>query len=94
MAVPPSRPAGLAADFGAFEYGSVMPTLTASRSGAATLNLLATGNSNQPCRLLVSSNLSDWSPIASNQIGSDGTFLFHDSYASTGACRFYRLVMP
>jgi hypothetical protein len=87
------RPAGLAADIGAFEFGSVMPMLAVSRSGATTLNLLATGNSNQPCRLLVSSNLSDWTPIATNQIGGDGTFLFHDNCASGGACRFYRLIM-
>ena len=87
------RPAGVAADIGAFEYGSVMPSLAVSRSGT-TLNLFATGNSNQPCRLLVSSNLLDWAPIATNQIGSDGTFLFHDNCASGGACRFYRLVMP
>ena len=88
------RPAGLAADIGAFESGSVMPTLAVSRPSATILALMATGNSNQPCRLLVSSNLLDWAPIATNQIGVDGTFLFHDNCASGGACRFYRLVMP
>ena len=36
------RPAGLAADIGAFEYGSVMPTIAVSRSGATGLSILAT----------------------------------------------------
>ena len=51
------RPAGLAADIGAFEYGSVMPTLAVSRSGATGLSILASGNANQPCRLLMSLDL-------------------------------------
>ena len=38
------RPAGLAADIGAFEYGSVMPTIAISRSGATGLNILGSGN--------------------------------------------------
>jgi hypothetical protein len=88
------RPAGLAGDIGAHEYGSVMPTLAVSRSGATGLNILGSGNSNQPCRLLSSVDLLNWIPIATNQIGGDGTVLFHDDYASSGACRFYRLAMP
>jgi len=51
------RPAGSAADTGAFEYGSVMPTLAISRSSATGLNLLGTGNVNQGCRLLRSLDL-------------------------------------
>jgi hypothetical protein len=88
------RPAGLAADIGAFEYGSVMPAIAISRSGAENLNILGSGNANQWCRLLCSSNLSDWTPVATNQFGSDGTYLFHDDYPPGRACRFYRLVMP
>jgi hypothetical protein len=88
------RPAGWAADIGAFEYGSVMPTLTISRSGATGLNILTSGNANQPCRLLMSMDLSSWAPIATNQIGGGGTVLFYDTLAPGGACRFYRLVMP
>ena len=64
------RPAGLAADIGAFEYGSVMPTIAVSRSGATGLNILASGNAGQSCRLLSSTDLSSWVPIATNQIGS------------------------
>ena len=88
------RPAGSAADIGAFEYGSVMPTLAVSRSGATGLNILASGNANQPCRLLMSMDLSSWVPIATNQFGSGGTVLFYDTCAPGSACRFYRLVMP
>ena len=88
------RPAGLAADMGAVEYGSVMPALVVSRSGTNGLNLLGTGNAGQSCRLLSSSNLTNWLPIATNQIGTNGTVLFYDTCAPGGACRFYRLVMP
>ena len=88
------RPAGLAADIGAFEYGSVMPTLAVSRSGASGLNLLGTGNAGQLCRLLSSPDLSSWVPIATNQIGTNGTVLFYDTCGSGAACRYYRLVMP
>ncbi len=88
------RPAGLAADIGAFESGSVMPTITISRSGATGLNILASGNAGKSCRLLRSTDLSSWVPLATAQIGSDGTILFYDTCAPGGACRFYRLVMP
>ena len=88
------RPAGVAADIGAFEYGSVMPALAISRSGATGLNILASGNANQPCRLLSSPDLSSWVPMATNQIGGDGTVLFYDECDPGGTCRFYRLVMP
>ena len=88
------RPAGLAADIGAFEYGSVMPTVAISLSGANVLNILGSGNANQPCRLLSSTDLLNWVPTATNQFGSDGTILFEEVSAPGGACRFYRLVMP
>ena len=88
------RPAGLAADIGAFEYGSVMPTVAISGSGATGLNLVASGNANQPCRLLSSTDLLSWVAIATNPIGSNGTVLFYVTCAPGSACRFYRLVMP
>jgi hypothetical protein len=88
------RPAGTAPDIGAFEYGSVMPTVAVSRSGPSGLNILGSGNANQPCRLLSSVDLSSWVPIATNQIGGDGTTLFNVNCAPGGACWFYRLVMP
>jgi hypothetical protein len=88
------RPAGLAADIGAFEYGSVMPTLAISRSGATGLNILASGNAGKSCRLLSSPDLASWAPIATNQIGGDGTILFNVNCPPGSACRYYRLVMP
>jgi hypothetical protein len=88
------RPAGLAADIGAFEYGSVMPTVAISRSGANGLNILASGNAGQPCRLLVSTDLLNWAPIATNQIASGGTVQFIVSRDPGSVCQFYRLVMP
>ena len=86
------RPFSLAADIGAFEFG--WTTLQASQPGSGGIDILASGISGQTCRLLVSSNYSTWMPIATNQMGSDGTCLFHDDCAPGAACRFYRLLMP
>jgi len=88
------RPAGLAADIGAFEYGSVMPTIAVSRAGMTGLSILGSGNAGQSCRLLSSQDLSNWVPLATNQFGTGGTVLFYDNCAPGSACRFYRLVMP
>jgi hypothetical protein len=88
------RPAGSAADIGAYEYGSVMPTLTISPCGTTALNIWASGNANQPCRLLSSTDTLNWVPIAADQIGSGGTVQFSVNCAPGSACRFYRLVMP
>jgi hypothetical protein len=88
------RPAGSAADIGAFEYGSVLPVLAIAQSSPSLIAILAQGNSNQWCRLLASSNVVSWLSIATNRIGSDGAFLFQDTCDSAAAFRFYRLVMP
>ncbi len=88
------RPAGSAADIGACEYGSMLPVLSIASSGGSQLNILVRGNSNQWCRLLASSNLSNWIPVATSQIGADGTVLLHDSVGAGPSCRFYRAVMP
>ena len=88
------RPAGAAADIGAFEYGSMLPVLAISRTATTGLDITAYGNAGRSCRLLTSTDLLNWVPIATNQIGMDGTLLYHDAYVSGGACRFYRLVMP
>ena len=87
------RPVGPAADIGAYEYGWPA-VLRVSRSGGTGLDLLAFGNAGQSCRLLASSDLSNWTLIATNQIGTNGTVLFQDNCAPGNACRFYRLVMP
>ena len=87
------RPVGPAADIGAYElcYQSV---LRISPPQAGAISIQAFGTNGQTCRLLASSRLSNWVPIATNQIGTAGTILFQDTCAPGGACRFYRLVMP
>jgi hypothetical protein len=71
-----------------------VPTIAVNRSGATGLNILGSGNAGKSCRLLSSPDLSSWVPIATNQIGTNGTVLFYDTCPSDSACRFYRLVMP
>jgi hypothetical protein len=88
------RPAGLAADIGAFEYGSVLPALTINGSAQSGLELFGSGNAGQFCRLLASTDLSRWIPISTNQFGANGAVVFHDSSGYDAACRFYRLTMP
>jgi hypothetical protein len=87
------RPAGLAADIGAFEFGSMLPVLTIARSGPALVKISVQGNSNQWCRILASSNLSVWVPVATNQFNSAGTIQFQDD-SSMPSVRFYRVTMP
>ena len=79
-------------EIGAFEYGSMMPVLNIARSGPGLFDILVKGNSNQWCRLLPSSNFSSWLPIATNQIGPDGTV--HISCDGSARRSFYRVVMP
>jgi hypothetical protein len=86
------RPFSLAADIGAFEFG--WTTLRASRSGSNGIDILASGTSGQTCTLLASSNCSNWVPMATNQIGTNGTVLFHDNCGAGETQRFYRVVMP
>jgi hypothetical protein len=85
------RPFSLAADIGAFEF---WPTLRASPTGSDGIAVLASGISGQTCRLLASSDFLNWMPLATNQIGTNGTALFYDNYAPGSASRFYRLVTP
>jgi hypothetical protein len=85
------RPFGVAVDLGAFEF---WPTLQVSLSGTNSIDILASGFRGQTCRLLASSNALNWVPMATNQIGPNGTALFHDTRPPGSTCRFYRLVMP
>lgn len=88
------RPSGMAPDIGAFEYGSVLPGLNITLAGPASIDLLGTGNPSQSCRLLGSSDLSNWSPMATNHFGVDGKVLFHIECDYGIAVQFYRLVTP
>lgn len=85
------RPFG-PADIGAVEYWPPGPYLLISRSGPAALNIqVATGIPGQSCRLLASSNLLDWVPVATNKVGANGMAFFSDQLGWT---RFYRAVVP
>ena len=88
------RPAGAAADIGAFEYGSMMPRLSINRSEPTGLDITAYGNAGQFCRLLTSTNLYNWDPIATNQFSGAGRAVFHENDDSIKGWRCYRLVMP
>jgi hypothetical protein len=58
------------------------------------LDIIVQGNADKTCRLFASTNLLNWYPLATNQIGAGGSILFHDYCApGTRAC-FYRVVMP
>jgi hypothetical protein len=86
------RPVGPAVDIGAYERCYV-PVLAISPS-ATGLDITARSDVGQSCRLLSSTNMSHWFPIGTNQLGENGTVVFHDNCGSGAACRFYRLVMP
>src|SRR5262249_26060955 len=85
-----ARPVGPASDIGAFEYG-LPAILQVSRSGGSGLDIQVSAYPGLGCRLLASSNLSDWAPIATNQIGPAGTVTFQDSWNSNARFRFYRV---
>lgn len=87
-----ARPLGLAADIGAYEYGS-RPRLqiTPPQDGHLRIRLWdLVGN----CRLLASTNLTEWVPLACYQIGPDGTALFVVEVGSAEGHRFYRVAAP
>ena len=83
--------------------GALHSLLCVAAMLSGTLQLLArkgtptharSGNAGLTCRLLSSSDLTRWVPLATNQIGTDGRVLFYDICDPGGTCRFYRLVMP
>ncbi len=86
--------AGLAADIGAFEYGSMLPFLSITRSGSNGVGITAYGPSGQSCRLLTSTNLSDWECVATNQLGPNGTVLFQENCGTGETKRFYKVALP
>jgi hypothetical protein len=87
------RPAGTAADIGAFEFSSVMPTLSVSLRDAFTVEMLGRGNAGQTCRL-ESAELGPWTPIATNRFSAEGTVIFEEQILQGSPGRSFRLVMP
>ena len=87
-----ARPFGPAADIGAFElYYPAL--LRADRSTLTGINILVSGANGQAFCLLASTNLANWAPVATNQIGANGTCLFH-AESPAGASEFYRVRLP
>lgn len=85
------RPVGVAADIGAYEFTAVLEITRAQGNG---INVLVYGPSGQKCRLLTSTNLSDWQCVATNQIATDGKVLFEDNCGTGETQRFYRVAIP
>jgi len=79
--------------FGAATSSPAMLTVTTvlrvSWTGGPGLDVVAYGGSGHTARLLASANLSNWTPMTTNQFGADGRIVFHvDTDQSS---RFYRL---
>jgi hypothetical protein len=83
------RPAGAAADIGAYEYGSPAIVSLSLASGA---DVAVYGLSGRTCYLFTSTDLTDWTAVATNQIGTSWTTVFHSDRAA--ACRFFRATLP
>jgi hypothetical protein len=87
------RPAGNVPDIGAYEYGSVLRLLiNPPRSGTYDLTVREIPLSS--CRLQTSVDLNSWISIATNQVGTDGTALFHVPVNALETQRFYRANIP
>jgi len=87
------RPVGAAADIGAFEYGSPA-LLQISRLLGNEVEILVLGVKTQSCRLFMSTTLSDWQCVATNQIGPEGKVMFQDNCGSGETRRFYKVALP
>ena len=85
------RPVGLFADIGAYEFTAMLQISLTPETG---VNVLVYGPTNQWCRLLMTTNLSDWQCVATNQIGPNGTFLFLDNCSADETKRFYQVALP
>jgi hypothetical protein len=87
------RVVGPAMDIGAYEY-CYLPVLQIGPLQTGVVSILVYGLPNQSCRLLTSSALANWLPIATNQISTNGMTTFQDGCAVGQTCRFYRVMMP
>lgn len=86
------RPFGATVDLGAYEYTAL---LRISRSTGSGLDIfLRDGSPGQTCRLLTSTTLSDWVCVSTNQVGTNGTFLFQENCEAGESQRFYKVALP
>ncbi len=86
------RPVGVAADIGAYEYGTWI--LRFVRPQAGTNDVGVYGLTGAACKLLTTTNLTEWSPISTNQIGADGSPLLRVTVNPVEPSRFYRVAVP
>lgn len=84
------RPVAAAADIGAYEYGTWLLRITRPATG---VDVTFYGPIGQTCRLFAASNLSDWASIDTNQVGANGTAVFHEAVDGP-PIRFYRVALP
>ena len=90
------RPYGPAADIGADEYQGCWPPILRAASPlgpSGPIVLQLAGLSNALVRLLASTTLANWVPIATNQFGADGFLTFRVPLTADRQ-RFFRLVSP
>lgn len=87
-----ARPFGAAADIGAYEFCT--PILHIRPGGVSGSDIMVSGWNGQSCRLLASTNLSNWQCVATNCVGTNGTAWFHENWAAGELKRFYRAVLP
>lgn len=96
LAAPPTDQRGIprfygaACDAGAFEsQGSIW--LQASLGAAGAVELRVNGSAAQVFRLLASTNLADWTPLQTNQLGLDQFMIFEEPAGNERG--FYRVEM-
>jgi len=86
------RPIGQAIDIGAWEFGNW--PLELFKSGNQTATLLFHGPIGQICRLLRSSSLAEWTPVATQLVGTNGIAIFPVDIEKAEPQRFYRVDLP
>ncbi|MHB8522454.1 MAG: choice-of-anchor Q domain-containing protein [Limisphaerales bacterium] len=89
--IPRPLPPGGVCDIGAYEFGWLLAT---ARSQSNTMTIQAWGPQGQRCRLLASTTLTNWLPIATNIVNTNGVVLFQDSIDPGVPDRFYKLIVP
>jgi hypothetical protein len=87
------RPVGLAADIGAYEYGTT-PQLRIGLPQPSTVEVRLSDASGPSCRWFTSTGFTDWQCVATNPIGTNGTVLFQDNCGTGETRRFYRVAVP
>ncbi|HEU5395526.1 MAG TPA: right-handed parallel beta-helix repeat-containing protein [Verrucomicrobiae bacterium] len=90
--------AGAAPDLGPFEYGSQLPTLTLSRTGADVVIVAGNGPAGGTNYLLAASDLSlplpEWSRVATNQFDLANGCGITNRIDPAAPGRFYRIELP